>query len=288
MEYQHKLLIVTGILAAIAIYIALTLPAEAPGPDSSEAEALLLRSAGFGKGLGDYSYSYGEVSEGYRTSYALVANGNEKMAEVGNPLSTKNIYMLENDTIFCISYPTGEDDICSSVKGDAEMEMLASALAGGRSSRLYRRLVYEEQVAQDVSAFQDGGEIGGSFYIIATAKPEVDLDVLEAAIREEVESAAGNGVREEELERARNGVETAFVGMLERVGGFGGKADLLNRYHFQAGTPGFVRGDLARYKDATLEGLGEVARTHLVGRGGVVLSVVPHGREDLAAEEDKG
>jgi zinc protease len=173
-------------------------------------------------------------------------------------------------------------------EGDAEMELLASVLAEGRSSRLYRRLVYEEQVAQDVSAFQNGGEIGGAFYIVATAKPEVDLDVLEAAIREEVESVAANGVREEELERARNRVETGFVGMLERVGGFGGKADLLNRYHFQAGNPGFVRRDLARYKDATLEGLGDVARTHLVGRGGVVLSVVPHGREDLAAEEDKG
>ena len=172
-------------------------------------------------------------------------------------------------------------------EGDAEMEMLASALAGGRSSRLYRRLVYEEQVAQDVSAFQDGGEIGGAFYIIATAKPEVDLDVLEAAIREEVESAAGNGVREEELERARNGVETAFVGILERVGGFGGKADLLNRDHFQAGNPGFVRRDMARYRDATVEGLAEVARAHLVGRGSVVLSVVPRGREDLAAREDQ-
>lgn len=122
MEYQHKLLIATGILVAIAIYIVLTLPAAETGPDSAEAEALLLKSAGFGKGLGDYVYSYSELSDGYTTSYALVVNGGEREAEVQNPLSVKNIYILENDTIFCIRYPPTDEEICSSVKGDAEME----------------------------------------------------------------------------------------------------------------------------------------------------------------------
>ena len=128
MEYQHKLLIATGILVVVALYIVMTLPeAEVEvTPDNSEAEALLLRSAGFGKGLGDYAYSYGEVSDGYTTSYALANSGDARMAEIGNPLSAKKVYLLENDTIFCISYPTGEADVCSSVKGDSEMENYVS------------------------------------------------------------------------------------------------------------------------------------------------------------------
>ncbi|MFZ5501284.1 MAG: hypothetical protein ACOY58_05155, partial [Candidatus Micrarchaeota archaeon] len=122
MEYQHKLLIATGLLAVIALYIALTLPAQPAQPDSSEAEALLLKSSGFGKGLTDYSYSYGEVSEGYPTTYSLVSNGGRKSALVENPLSLKTVYLLENDTVFCIRYPMSADEVCSSVRGDAGME----------------------------------------------------------------------------------------------------------------------------------------------------------------------
>ena len=87
----------------------------------------------------------------------------------------------------------------------------------------------------------------------------------------------------EELERAIAGVETDFVRSLERVGGFGGKADRLNEYHFFADSPGWVRHDLRRYRSVRGEDVVEAARTYLVGNPAVWLSVVPRGREDLAA-----
>jgi len=88
-----------------------------------------------------------------------------------------------------------------------------------------------------------------------------------------------------------NGVETAFVRSLERVGGFGGKADRLNEYHFAVGTPGWVRHDFARYQRVTEAGVAEAAGRWLAGKPAVWLSVVPRGRPDLAAtsgaEEDR-
>jgi zinc protease len=166
---------------------------------------------------------------------------------------------------------------------DAAMDVLASVLTGGRSSRLYRRLVYEDQIAQDVSAFQNSQELAGSFWIIATAKPGGSLEVVEAALREELARLVAEGVDGVELERVVTGIETSFVRSLERVGGFGGKADRLNGYHFFAGTPGFARRDLLRYKAVTDTILAEAARTYLTDRSAVWLSVVPRGRRDLAA-----
>ena len=91
-----------------------------------------------------------------------------------------------------------------------------------------------------------------------------------------------------ERDRAVNGVETSFVRSLEHVGGFGGKADRLNEYHFLAGTPGWVRQDLARYQKVNGEGVVDVARRWLMGRPVVWLSVVPRGRADLAAGSSAG
>ncbi len=166
---------------------------------------------------------------------------------------------------------------------DAALDVLASVLASGKTSRLYRRLVYESQVAQDVSAFQDGGEIAGAFWIIATAKPDVPLSLLQTSIEEELRSLSSDGVTSDELERALSGIQTDFVRSLEHVGGFGGKADRLNEYHFMAGSPGWLRRDVARYQAVTPELVVALADRWIVGRPAVRLSVVPRGRADLAA-----
>jgi zinc protease len=166
---------------------------------------------------------------------------------------------------------------------DAALDVLSAVLTEGKSSRLYKRLVYDEQIAQDVSAFQDGNELGGTFWIIATAKPDVSLERIATVIREETRRLVSEGVATDERDRAVNGVETSFVRSLERVGGFGGKADRLNEYHLLVGTPGWVRQDLARYRRVDEAGVVEVARRWLVGQPAVWLSVVPRGRTDLAA-----
>lgn len=166
--------------------------------------------------------------------------------------------------------------------GDAAMELLATLLANGRSSRLYRRLVYEAQVAQDVAAYQDEGRLGGGFHVIVTARPDIPLGRLEEVVREELARLAEEGPEAAELESARVRAEAEVVRSLDRLGGFDGRADRLNRYLFHTGDPGYIRRDLARYRNATPQGLAAEVRRWLVERHGVTLSVVPRGRPELA------
>ena len=167
---------------------------------------------------------------------------------------------------------------------DARMEVLAAVLADGKGSRLHRRLVYDEQIAQEVSVFQSGASLGGTFEVIVTAKPGVGLARLEAAVREELGRVATQGPSDEEVERALAQVESGFVRALERVGGFGGKADRLNEYEVFTGAAGFAAADLERFQVVTTAAVAEGARAWVQERPGVTLSVVPRGRRDLATE----
>src|SRR5690606_15809655 len=110
-------------------------------------------------------------------------------------------------------------------EGDAELNVLARLLAGGRNSRLYRRLVYELQSAADVSAYQSGGKLAGDFTIAATARPGHTLEELERVILEELERLRREPPSAEELERIVNQYEMSFLEQLERVDL---KADRLN------------------------------------------------------------
>ena len=166
---------------------------------------------------------------------------------------------------------------------DADLEVLASVLTDGKTSRLYERLVFDEQIAQDVGSFQNAAESAGSFWLVATARPDVSLTRIEEVVRQELARVADEGVEAREVERAVHGIETDFVRALERVGGFGGKADRLNEYHVLTGDPGFVRKDLARYHRVTPESVQDAARRYLARRPAVWLSVVPEGRPELAA-----
>jgi zinc protease len=169
--------------------------------------------------------------------------------------------------------------------GDAALDVAASVLADGRTSRLYRTLVYDRQVAQDVSAYQSSARLGSEFTVVVTARPEVGLAALEAEVRAELGRMAEEGVSVRELERARNARETGFVDALQTVGGFGGKADRLNQYQFYTGEPDWAGQDLARYRTLTPAAVQAAVRRWLAEPHSVVLSVVPRGRADLAARE---
>ena len=131
--------------------------------------------------------------------------------------------------------------------GDAALEVTASILAGGKNSRLYTRLVYEMQIAQDVAAVQQGNALGGSFLVVATAKPGYTIDQIQKAIDEELDRLRREPPSPRELQRVLNQIEASFYRGMERVGGFGGKADQLNAYYFAGGGPDFYAEDLARY-----------------------------------------
>ena len=131
--------------------------------------------------------------------------------------------------------------------GDAALDVTASVLAGGKNSRLYKRLVYDTQMAQDVSAYQQSGALGSSFNIIATARPGRTIGELQTAIDEELARLRREAPTSREVQRAVNQTEASFYRAMERVGGFGGKADQLNAYYTAGGGPDFFAEDLARY-----------------------------------------
>ncbi len=156
--------------------------------------------------------------------------------------------------------------------GDAELDLVASVLASGKASRLYRSLVYEKKLAQSVEAEQTSGDLVSRFIVAAIARPGVSLDKLEAAIDAELAQLRSKAVADEELLRAQNGVVTGFVARLQSVRG---RASLLNAYQLDVGDPGFAQKDLDRYTHATKEGILSVAAKVLDPNARVVLRIVP-------------
>ena len=169
--------------------------------------------------------------------------------------------------------------------GDEAMDVLARVLASGKNSRLYKRLVYDLQIAQDVSAGQNSGGLGSMFLVTATAREGHTLSEIEKVIAEEITKIKNDPPATRELERAVNQIESAFYGALERVGGFGGKADRLNLYEFYTGRPDYFAEDLARYTSLDPRDLQSAARAYLKDDARLVLSVVPAGKKSLAAEK---
>jgi zinc protease len=170
---------------------------------------------------------------------------------------------------------------------DAELDLAADILANGKTSRLYRRLVFEERLAADVSASQNSREACGFIQVAATATPDHALASLEAAIIEEVRRLASDGPTDDEIVRGRIQAEAQFVFRLQTVGGFGGKSDQLNAYNVFMNDPGFFNRDLERYRVVTADSLRAAVRRHLEQANRVALSVVPRGRLDLALPDSE-
>ena len=128
--------------------------------------------------------------------------------------------------------------------GDAALDIVSSVLTGGKNSRLYKRLVYDTQIAQDVSAFQQSGALGSEFQIIATARRGHTAAELQKAIDEELDKLRREPPDTREVQRALNQVEASFYRRMERASN---KADSLNAYYFAGAGPDFFAEDLARY-----------------------------------------
>jgi zinc protease len=167
---------------------------------------------------------------------------------------------------------------------DAELDLVADVLAGGKTSRLYRALVYEQRVATEVAASQNSRELSGYFQVVATAAPGHTLAELEAAIVREMNRVNEEGPTAGEIERGVAQAEAHFISRLQTVGGFGGKSDQLNAYNVFLGDASFFDRDLARYRNADFESITKAARTWLRPEGRVAVSVVPRGRPELGLE----
>ena len=165
--------------------------------------------------------------------------------------------------------------------GDAELDVVSQILAGGKNSRLYKRLVYDMKIAQDVTAFQASAALGSKYQVIVTARPAEGMtapaivDRLRSIVDEEIAKLQQAPPSAREFERAINQIEASFYSGMERTGGFGGKGDQLNAYYFATGNPDYFNEDLARYRSLAPADAQAAARFWLPANRRAELVVTP-------------
>jgi predicted Zn-dependent peptidase len=157
--------------------------------------------------------------------------------------------------------------------GDAEMDLVAALLTEGKTSRLYKRLVFDDKLAAEVSAYQASAQFGSLFYIEVMVAPGADLDAVERAVDEEVSRLVQGGISPEELEQRKSAFELA---MLSRMQSVEARADLLNQYEYFFGEPDSFARDLDRYRKATPESVQSWARRVLTPDARLIMRVLPN------------
>ena len=166
--------------------------------------------------------------------------------------------------------------------GDAVLDLLSTVLAGGKSSRLYRELVHDRQIATDVSVAQASREVAATFSIVTTAAPGHSLSDVEQLITDQLAQLVDGAPSADELARAQTTAEADFAYRLQTVGGFGGRSDQLNAYNVFVGDPGYFASDLNRYLSVEPPEISAVGQKLLTAEKRVALSVVPRGQRSLA------
>jgi len=143
------------------------------------------------------------------------------------------------------------------------LELVSNVLTSGKTSRLFKRLVYDEELATNVFSFADDNEIGGQFIVVAQARPGVDLAKVEKAMDEELARFLKEGPTAAELSRVKTQYRAQFLRGIERIGGFGGKSDVLATNQVYGGSPDFYKTALQRIAGATADDLRATAKEWL-------------------------
>jgi zinc protease len=164
------------------------------------------------------------------------------------------------------------------------LDILSDILTSGKSSRLYKRLVYDDQIATDVNSFNFTRQLGGLLIVWATAQPGGELAAVELAIEQEVARLLEQGPTPEELERSKTTQRAGFVRGIERVGGFGGKSDILAASEVYHGSPDAHEKTQARILGATAEQVQAVAQRWLTP-GVFTLEVLPFAEYSVAESD---
>ncbi|HYD53281.1 MAG TPA: pitrilysin family protein [Gemmatimonadaceae bacterium] len=165
-------------------------------------------------------------------------------------------------------------------QNDAALDLLAGVVAGDKNSRLYKRLVYDMQIAQSVNANHFSGKLDGYFRVDVTPRPGQQPQRIAELVREELERIAAQGVEPRELDRVRNSYLARFLDNLASVQS---KASQLGYYNYIVGDPDYAQEDAARYQAVTAADIQRVAREYL-GKPKIVLTVVPQGKKELAVQ----
>lgn len=155
------------------------------------------------------------------------------------------------------------------------LDLVSDVLGSGKTSRLYKRLVYDEQICTSVQVYAAPGEIGSQFHIIATAKPGVDLSKVETSLDDELNKFLLEGPTEKELERVKTEFEASFIRGIERIGGFGGKSDILAQNQVYGNSPDYYKNILNWVRNASIKNLKDAANKWLTD-GVYILEVHPY------------
>jgi zinc protease len=169
-------------------------------------------------------------------------------------------------------------------KDDAALDVLAAVLASGKNSRLYKRLVFDMQIAQQVFASQQSSKLAGRFEIDITPKPGQSPAAIDKIVQEELQKVMNEPISDRELKRVQNSFKASFLNRLSSVLG---KSDVLNSYNYMAGNPDYVQQDAARYEAVTKADVQRVAKNYL-GKHKVVLTVVPEGKREMMLTANGG
>ena len=161
---------------------------------------------------------------------------------------------------------------------DANLDLAASVLSSGAGARLQKRLVHDMQIAQNVSCFQHSMERAGEFQCEIIAQPDVKLTQILVVVDEEINKLKDGGIKEDELQRAKNQIETQTADALDSLSE---QASRLSSYEAFLGEPDSFERDLGRYRAATPASVVDVIKRRL-GKGRVVMSIVPKGKMELA------
>ncbi|MBX3008899.1 MAG: insulinase family protein [Melioribacteraceae bacterium] len=156
-------------------------------------------------------------------------------------------------------------------KSDAALDVLAYILSSTKNSRLHKSLVFDKQIAHDVSAFNYSAKLDGSFIIYSTAKPQTKLDTIREEIFILINEIAEKGISDDELVRAKNSLRSSFIYSLQKIDTI---ADQLNHYNFYLGEPDSLIFDLSRYENVTVEQIKNAAKEFLANKY-VELKIIP-------------
>ncbi len=197
-----------------------------------------------------------------RPKTALAMLSSEKVVEVSDRVPQERVYMVWPSP----KYFADEE---------AELSLASVIMTDGLSSRLNRRLVYDEQMCSNVFSFNDGAEIAGLFVVMATARPGSHLGRIEEIVAEEIRRLAEKGPTTKELSRAQTKWEYDYISGLERIGGMGGKADRLNAYNTYLGNPDKFSDDFLRHRRSSPEGIGRAVKNWLMTRNRLLIRFHP-------------
>jgi zinc protease len=206
------------------------------------------------------------------TYFANIKNG-----EQSNNLKVVNKKLVDNKVIthednvqlerLYLSWSTG----IAYSEDDAALDILSDLLTGSKNSRLYKTLVFEKEIAQDISAFQFSGKYAGHFTIVATAKPGYKLDEIKSEIFKELNNIKTDGISSKELHRSKIGIKSSFVFSLQNLDSM---ADHLNSYNFYLNEPNSFNFDLNRYDRVTTEEIINISGKYL-SQPFVELRIIP-------------